>query len=127
MLLLIDENVPHAVAQVFAARGHEIRFVTEELMPGTPDPVIAARGNVAEAIVVTWNHKDFKRVAARVSEPGKRLLRGLGRISFRCSEPEGRKRALEVMDYIEMHYEIAQRRRDKRLLIEVTGTTFIVR
>ena len=127
MLLLIDENVPAQVTEVFRDRGHTVELVTDVLASATADQVIAIYGDATAAIVVTWNQKDFRKLAARVSEPGTRYLRRLGRISFRMREPEGRKRLLEVMRWIEMHYEDAERQSDKRLLLEVTRTTFTVR
>ncbi|OLB93480.1 MAG: hypothetical protein AUH30_20095 [Candidatus Rokubacteria bacterium 13_1_40CM_68_15] len=50
-------------------------------------------------------------------------MRRLGRINFRCAESLGRQRAEQVIEIIEADYERAQKRRDKRLLIEVTQTS----
>jgi hypothetical protein len=44
MLLLIDENVPNSVAQLFASRGQDVRFARDLFPAGTPDPVIATIG-----------------------------------------------------------------------------------
>ena len=51
MLLLIDENVPRSVANLFAARGHEVKFVLDLFPAGVSDPVIAAIGDRLSAIV----------------------------------------------------------------------------
>jgi predicted nuclease of predicted toxin-antitoxin system len=120
--LLIDENVPESVTEVFRQRGHEISYVRDLCLAGTPDPIVAAIGNRMEAVVVTWNHRDFKKLAARIPKGGQAAFRKLGRISFRCNEARGRIRAEEIMETIEEEYGRAQRRRDKRLLIEVTET-----
>jgi predicted nuclease of predicted toxin-antitoxin system len=126
MLLLIDENVPDSVARLFAEHGHDVRLVRDLFPGGTPDPIIAKLGDEMAAIIVTWNHKDFKRLTARVPVDLPRSLRSLGRISFRCSEVNGRRRAEELMEWIEFEYEQTQKRRDKRLMIEIMESNFRV-
>jgi predicted nuclease of predicted toxin-antitoxin system len=123
MLLLIDENVPESVTTFLRERGHDVRHVRDLFLPGTPDPVIASGADRIGAIVVTWNHRDFKKLAARVPKGGAAALRRLGRINCRCPEPQGRARVEQVIDVIEGEYERAQMRRDKRLLIEITMTS----
>ncbi len=126
MLLLMDENVPDSVTQFFRERGHDVRLVRELFLGGTPDPVIARLGDQMEAIIVTWNHKDFKRLVARVPLGESARLRQLGRISFRCNEAHGRRRAEELIDWIEFEYSQVQQRRDRRLMMEILETTFRV-
>lgn len=89
MLLLIDENVPTSVAEFFASRGHDVRFVRELFPSGTPDPVIATIGDRLSAIVVTWD-RDFDSLVRRIPEGNRSRFRRLGRISFRCNEVKGR-------------------------------------
>jgi len=79
---LIDENVPTSVSEFFLDRGHEVLLVRDVLLPGTPDAVIAAVGDQMEAIVVTWNYRDFDRLVSRVPEGSRRTFRRLGRISL---------------------------------------------
>ncbi len=126
MLLLIDENVPDSVARFFQERGHDVRLVRELFLGGTPDPVIARLGDQMEAIIVTWNHKDFKRLAARVPVGESTRLRHLGRINFRCNEAHGRRRAEELIDWIEFECAQVQQRRDRRLMMEILENTFRV-
>jgi predicted nuclease of predicted toxin-antitoxin system len=121
--LLIDENVPDSVTNFLRERGHDIKEVRELSLAGSPDPIVAAAGDRLEAVVVTFNHRDFKKLAARIGKGGQARLRRLGRINFRCAESKGRQRVEQVIDIIEMEYERASRRRDKRLLIDVTTTT----
>jgi hypothetical protein len=89
--------------------------------------VIATLGDSLSAIVVTWNHRHFKRLATRVPAGNRRLFRNLGRIDFRRRETRGRQRAEECIELIEFVYAQVQRRRDKRLLVEITETTCVVR
>ena len=126
MLLLIDEDVPASVAAFFAERGHDVRLVRDLFAAGTPDPVIARLGDELGAIVVTWNQRDFRRLAARVPTGEPARLRRLGRISFRCHEAHGRRRAEELIEWIEFEYAQVQKRRDRRLLIEILESTFRV-
>lgn len=122
MRLLIDENVPHAVAKFLESRGHEVQFVTKRLPSGTPDPVVAAAGDRLSAIVVTWD-RDFDILAHRGGDGKKSPFRHLGRISFRCSEPNGRRLIEEWIDLIELHYQKVQRRADRRMIVQIQETS----
>jgi predicted nuclease of predicted toxin-antitoxin system len=124
MTLLIDECVPHSVAAVFSNRGHTVHFVTDLLAAQAADPLIAVAGNRLEAIVVTWNHKDFKSMTARVPEGNVQKFRRLSRISFRMNESQGAHRAQELIESIEFEYQQVQKKRDRRLLIEIGTTVF---
>ncbi len=125
MLLLIDENVPDSVSQVFRDHGHRVELVRDLLGGATPDHVVAEVGDYLNAIVVTWNVKDFKRLASRRQSDQTRL-RHLGRIDFVCPETQGATRARQMMRRIEFEFEECQRQRDKRLMIRITETTFTV-
>ena len=125
MLLLIDENVPESVTEFFRERRHDVRLVRDLFPSGTPDPIVAKLGDQLAAIVVTWD-PDFRRLAARVPLGSRQRFRRLGRISFRCSEARGRARVEELIEWIEFEYEQVQKRRDKRLIVEITGTSFRV-
>ncbi len=126
MTLLIDECVPHSVADVFSKHEHTVHFVTDLLLAQAPDPLIAFAGNRLGAIVVTWNHKDFKTMTARVPPGNVTKFRKLGRISFRMNEARGARRAEELMPWIEFEHAQVQQRRDTRLLIEISETRFNV-
>lgn len=126
MKLLIDENVPMSVADFFRERGHEVHLVVDLLGAGSPDPLVAVGGDQLSAIVVTWNHRDFKTLTARAPLDNVSKYRRLGRISFRCAEPKGRRRAEELIEWIEFEYMQVQKRQDQRLLIEISDTRFNV-
>lgn len=126
MLLLIDENVPDSVTAFFRERGHEVHLVREVLLPGTPDPVVATLGDTLGAVIVTWNHKDFKKLAARVPEGNVQRFRHLGRINFRCNEAHGRRRAEQLIESIEFEYNQVLKLRDRRLLVEISETSMRV-
>jgi hypothetical protein len=126
MTLLIDECVPHSVAEVFAARGHVVHLVTDLLGASAADPLIAVAGNRLEAIVVTWNHKDFRSMTARIPQGNVQKFRRLSRISFRVNESRGAERARELVESIEFEYGQARKRGDPRLLMEIMETVFRV-
>lgn len=118
MLLLIDENVPASVAEVFSARGHQVRLVRDHFPAGTPDPVIASIGDRLSAIVVTWD-RDFDSLVRRVPEGNRTRFRRLGRISFRCNEARGRELLERWIEMIEFHYREAQAKADFRMLVQI--------
>jgi len=55
---------------------------------------------------------------------GAAALRRLGRINFRCDESKGRYRVEQVIESIEVEYEMAQKRGDKRVMIEILTNSF---
>ncbi len=126
MLLLIDENVPNSVAELFRARGHDVRFVRDLFPAGSPDPVIATIGDRLSAIVVTWDH-DFDTLVRRIPEGNKSRFRHLGRISFRCSEVRGRELLERWIDMIEYHYDHAGQDADIRMIVQLqeSGVKFM--
>src|SRR5687768_11733006 len=95
ILLLIDENVPESVTIYLRERGHDVRHVRDLSLAETPDPIIAAAADKLGAIVVTWNHRDFKKLVARAPKEGQAVLRRAGRINFRCDEAKGRYRVAQ--------------------------------
>jgi predicted nuclease of predicted toxin-antitoxin system len=103
MRLLVDENVPRSVSEVFREHGHEIIFVKYALGEGTADQAIATYANEIDAIVVTWNHRHFKRWVSRAAQG----QRHVGRISFRLEEVRGAQRARQCMPLIEAEYALA--------------------
>jgi Domain of unknown function (DUF5615) len=123
MLLLIDENVPESVARFLLSRGHEVRYVRDLFPGGTPDPVIATIGDRLSAVVVTWDH-DFDKLVSRVPTGYGGKFRRLGRISFRCKEPRGLDLIQRWIDFIEFHFEQAQKRSDIRMIVQIQESGF---
>lgn len=119
MRLLIDENVPDSVAEVFRRRGHDVTLVREVFPSGTPDPIIAARANESGAIVVTWNYQDFKPLSARRPRLNQNRFPRLSLITYEVREPQGVRRTEEFIELIEFEYSQCQLRPDKRLLIHI--------
>jgi predicted nuclease of predicted toxin-antitoxin system len=122
---VVDENVDIAVGEFLEQRGHHVLFVAQHFASGISDDMIAILGNVYSAVVVTHD-KDFKALARRVPEGNRQRFRKLGRISLRCREPQARRRIEDVIESIEFEYEQAQHRNDKRLIFDISTTTFTV-
>lgn len=118
MLLLIDENVPDSVAEFFASRGHDVRFVRDVLPAGSPDPLIATLGHRLSAVVVTWD-RDFDKLVRRVPEGSRAAFRRLGRITFSCKYVNGRARIEKWIRTVELLYEQALEQPDVRMMAEI--------
>jgi hypothetical protein len=126
LLVVLDENVPFDVGVAFAERGHEILSVANALTRGIADENIASFADVHAAVVVTWNRRDFRRLSSPFPLDNVMPFRRLSWIAFRCRESHGATRARRWLDAIELHLTLAQQRRDTRLMIDITETTFTV-
>ncbi len=123
MRLLVDENVPDSVARFLRERGHTVDLVRESLGQMTPDEFIAWVGDDLAAIVVTVD-RDFKQIVQRIPNGGRRRFNALGRISLRCRESQALARMTEFIEDIEREYVRLQTRPDKRLIVEITQTSY---
>jgi predicted nuclease of predicted toxin-antitoxin system len=123
MRLLVDENVPISVAELFAARGHTVQYVRDVFPAQTPDPVIAKIGDRLSAIVVTWD-RDFGGIVRRVPVGNRIAFRRLGRISFRCNEARGKALLERWIGLIEAHYEQALSQADFRMIVQIQESGF---
>ena len=121
MTLLIDEDVPSSVADVFRSRGHTVYLVTDLLPSGSPDHIVAITGDRLGpgAVLVTWD-KGYRHLIPRASKVGAGRFRNLSRISFGCSEPQGKVRLSQEIEVIEFKYESVMKMADKRMIVEIT-------
>ena len=120
MRLLIDECVPDPVADAFGDRGHEIRFARVEC-PQTPDQGVQHHADQIDAIVVTWNIRDFRHLPrSRQTQPD-RSESHLGRIDFHCKEVLGSERVMELGDLIDTAYDIHQQAMTNRFVVRITA------
>jgi predicted nuclease of predicted toxin-antitoxin system len=118
MRLLLDHNVPRSVGDVFRECGHTVVLVAEILPTDSPDPLIATVSEQDGAILVSCD-SDFRQIAPRIPVGQRQRFRRLSRISLRCNETQAAARVEEAMTLIEAEFEIAQRRSDKRMMIEI--------
>ncbi|HXU25361.1 MAG TPA: DUF5615 family PIN-like protein [Tepidiformaceae bacterium] len=123
MRLLIDENVPNSVSAFLRDRGHEVDLVRDRLGQMTPDEYIAWVGDELGAVVVTMD-KDFNAIVKRVPPGGRAKFKSLGRISLKCRESQASARMREFIEEIEREYDRLQGRRDQRLIVEITASSY---
>jgi len=123
----MDENVPRSVGVVFSERGYEVINAIDAMLPGTPDDLVAKYTDIHSALVITWNARDFRRLSPLIPTDNVLRFRRMSWIIFRCKESRGADRARRWIDAIEFHLQLASQRRDSRLMIDITETTFTVR
>ena len=119
--LLLDHNVPVSVANVFRARGHDVRLVKDILPTDSSDRLVAAVSEDEGAILVSAD-RDFKLIAPRIPKSQRTRFLRLIRISLECSEYLAAVRIDAAMSLIEAEWEIAQRSRDARMFITISTT-----
>ena len=115
--LLIDENVPRLIWEVFEERGHEVLHVRDRLGSGTADLEIADHAFANGAVVVTWNHSHFRRLSNRLTGQA-------GLITLKCSEPNGRIRLEKFVEEIEWYHERFFSGQITHLFLEIGETYF---
>ena len=123
MRLLVDENVPNSVSEFLRGRGHDVDLVRDRLGQMTPDEYIAWVGDELGAVVVTMD-KDFNEIVKRIPQGGRLKFKALGRISLKCRESQATVRIREFIEEIEREYDRLQGRRDKRLIVEITASSY---
>lgn len=126
ILLLIDEDVPQSVANLFAAHGHDVHHVRDELMPGSTDLLVARWADEQDGIVVTCNHRHFKRLIEKVPKEGRQRFRKAGLITIECTQPMARRRVEALLPSIEFEFGQARSSRDPRLLFRILTKSFSV-
>jgi hypothetical protein len=125
MRLLIDQNVPQPVADLFASRGHEVLYSRDVLQQNSPDQLIAITAALEGLIVVTLD-ADFKRYRDLFPQGFRARARQLtGRVVIGVKEPQAAARVNQVIDLIEFHYGRAAGA-GLRLMVTITATGFNV-
>lgn len=114
-----------AVSEFLRDRGHAVETVGEAFAKGSPDALLLSSAELFEWVVVTFD-KDFKRLIQQVPVGGRgRINRRAGRISLSCREHEVRARFQELIEVIELAYELASRQ-GKRLIMQISLTSYTV-
>ena len=119
--VLLDHNVPDSVADVFRAHGHKIRHVRDILPVDSPDPLVATVSEEDGTVLVSCD-RDFKLIAPRIPKGHRARFRRLSRISLECNEPQAAQRIQEAMSFIELEYEKALGRSDKRMIVVIKNS-----
>lgn len=119
MLVLLDQNVPDSVAEVFREHGHEVILLRDILPTDSPDPLVATVSENQGAVLVSHDG-DFKYIAPRIPVGARTRFSKLSRIHLQCPEPQAAKRVREAMSLIEAEYDIAQSSPDSRMILGIS-------
>ncbi len=126
MRVVIDADVPNSVVEFLRSRGHDIQLSREILVEDSPDPLIAKTASDLQAVVVTWNRKDFMSLARRKRGPtGAYTYPEMHLITFdNCTHDEGLRRLQQLIKEIEWAYTVRVEQKVQRLIV-VIGRTFV--
>jgi hypothetical protein len=124
MTLVADEHIPPQMIAYLRARGHVIHLVTQSTIKGEADEVVCALAEQLGGVVLTFNHRHYARLLARIPQSGKLRFPTAGRISFTCAPSETLARLQAVIEDIEEEFAKAQLRADKRLLVTIDKLRF---
>ncbi len=93
----------------------------EKVPEGTPDPIVAKVSQDLEAILLT-DDTDFDSFVAKRQDGQKMRFRKLSRIRLGCKHSQIVNRLEATIELIEFEYELAQGRKDKRIIIDIKPT-----
>lgn len=126
MRIITDADVAASVVAFLRERGHDVQESRDILLPDSPDPLIAKTASAQNAVVVTWNRRDFLALAKRRAGPQQRYTyAGMHLITFDgLTHIEGLSRLRDVIEEIEFMYGARVERRGQRL-IAIVGQTYL--
>jgi predicted nuclease of predicted toxin-antitoxin system len=116
--VIIDENVPDDIADFFRQHDYAVHLVREQFGAGTPDQVIARAADALHAVIVAWD-SDYKRLAGWSSRATTTRYPNMGLIILSGPQHQGLDLIRQHLEDVEFMYQRAQRRTDRRLLIEI--------
>src|SRR5689334_3342139 len=100
MILVADEHIPPQIVAHLRGRGHAIHLVTQSTIKGEADEVVCALAEQLGGIVLTFNHRHYARLLARIPQSGTPRFPTAGRISFTCAANEALGRLQAVIEDI---------------------------
>jgi hypothetical protein len=119
---LVDENVPWDIVVFLRMRGHQVHYVGETFMKGSPDLLLLSTAEVNGYVIVTFD-KDFRQLIRQLPiGVRKRTERMAGRISFTCKETVAIERTRDLIEIIEAHYDFAVMQ-NKRFVLQISETS----
>jgi predicted nuclease of predicted toxin-antitoxin system len=118
MRFILDENVPRSVEEMLNERGHSVASIREYVLPGSPDQLVAAVTEQADAVLVSHD-SDFRKIAPRIPDGQKSRFRRLSMVRMRCEKPRSAERLRAAISLIEFEFEERQRMPDKRMIVTV--------
>lgn len=120
--VFLDEGVPIAVGQTFAAHGHEVIHLEDAIQRGSSDMLVSAAAQANNAVLIAFDG-DMKQIARGHGVSNSRFTR-LSLIKFSCSEPMAVTRLNIAMSLIEHEWRLNQQTSKRRIFIEI-GKSYI--
>jgi hypothetical protein len=118
MLFFLDENVANTVAIVLRKAGHEAVFIRDMIPAGSVDQLVAALAENEDAVLVSHD-KDFKTIAPRIPDGQRRRFKKLSQLKLACAEPKAAERVEQNFPFIDLESQMAKKRHDKRVMIQI--------
>lgn len=99
-----DNDVEDAVGEFLKDSGHKVTRLRSVMLANSPDPIVDANCRENGLVLITHNHKHFKRIAHELRKTGL-PLKPLSRIDMDCHQSEAVDRLKSVMTIIEAEWE----------------------
>lgn len=115
-----DNDVEDAVGDFLRDSGHTVQRLRDVMLSNSPDPIVDANCRENRLVLLTHNHKHFKRIARELREAGVKR-KALSRIDMECHQSEALERLKALLPYIELEW---QRKKGVGLRISITKATF---
>lgn len=123
MRFMLDENIAYPVLKLLQANHHECEYIRELIPVGSVDQLVAFVAEDRSAVLVSHDG-DFEKISSRIPDGQKTRFRKLSRIRLKCNEFQSAIRIEASLDFIRAEFDLAQLRRDKRMILTI-GTSFI--
>lgn len=113
----LDEGVPDSVGRTLAQAGHEVLYLRQTLLPGSPDHLVCTVAEAQSAILVALDG-DMRALAQRFGV-GKARYRKLSLLKLSCREPRAAMRVGAALSLIEHEWAFSAASNDRRIFIEI--------
>jgi hypothetical protein len=98
-----DNDVEDAVGVLLMDSGYKVTRLRDVMLRNSPDPVVDANCRENGLVLITHNHKHFKRIAHELRRSGIGL-KPLSRIDMECHQSEAVERLKSLMPLIEAEW-----------------------
>jgi hypothetical protein len=118
---IADENVPRAIVEVLRSRGHDVIESRSVIGQRAPDELVDAFADQQRANLITFNPRDFKRIADRRPPPlsDRRSYRNYSALYFKCEYAQAVQRLRVHLDLLEWEASRANEASDKRIFVTI--------
>lgn len=121
LVVVLDEMVSKSIEELFKKRGHDTLRSVQVLGQRASDLAVVTLADEKRGIALTWNKKDFVKLAARRPTHSPNRFRHAGVIHMRCDgQPRGLKLLEKSLELIEEEAKLRLKQDDQRLFVEVS-------